>query len=60
MNLEEKYQLEREKIRLKYWKMFKILFDEIKMEKIKYMKSKNQVMERYDDFENPELLLENI
>jgi len=40
--------------------MFKILFDEIKMEKIKYMKSKNQVMERYDDFENPELLLENI
>ncbi|MDQ7008829.1 MAG: hypothetical protein Q9M94_00885 [Candidatus Gracilibacteria bacterium] len=60
MNIEEKYKIEREKIRLKYGEIFKSIYDEIKMERFKYMKSKNQIMEKYDDFENPELLLENI
>ena len=60
MNLEEKYQKEREKIRLRYWKMFKLLYDEIKTEQLKYLKKKNKIKEKYDDLENPELLLENI
>jgi len=60
MNIEEKYQEEKEKIRLKYWKLFRSLLDEIKEEKIKFMKEKNKIKEKYDDYEDPELLLTNL
>ena len=60
MNIEEKYEIERDKIRLKYWKMFRLLFDEIREEKRKYIMKKNNIKEKYEDLENPELLLENI
>ena len=60
MDIEEKYQEEVEKIKLKYWKMFKSLYDEIKEENRKYLMKKNKIKEKYDDCENPELLLVNI
>jgi hypothetical protein len=60
MNIEEKYQKEREKIRLKYWKIFRSLLDEIKEEKRKYLMKKNKIMEKYDNIEDLEVLLENI
>lgn len=60
MNIEEKYQEEVKKIRLKYGKLFKSLYDEIKEERRKYLMKKNKIKEKYDDLENPELLLDNI
>lgn len=60
MDLEEKYQEEREKIRLKYWKLFRSLYYEILEEKRKYLMNKNKIKEKYDDYENPELLLDSI
>jgi len=40
--------------------MFKSLYDEIKEENRKYLMKKNKIKEKYDDCENPELLLVNI
>ncbi|MDQ7009616.1 MAG: hypothetical protein Q9M94_04980 [Candidatus Gracilibacteria bacterium] len=42
MNPEEKYQEEREKIRLKYGKMFRSLYDDIREERMKYIMKKDQ------------------
>ena len=60
MNIEEKYQEQVEKIKLKYWKMFKSLYDEIKEENKEYLMKKNKIKEKYDNYEDPELLLKNI
>jgi len=49
MSPDEKYKEEIQKINIKYWKKLKNLYDEIMVERWKYLIRKSKIREKYDD-----------